>query len=124
MGSHGAPVRFEARAESVSDARHLARDLAADAPPDLGERLELVVSELTANAVRHARTPFTLSIRVAPTVRVEVTDGSRELPVQQTPSPWADGGRGLWLVASSCERWGVTPRSSGKVVWADFGPLR
>ncbi|MFD7838328.1 ATP-binding protein [Streptomyces sp. NPDC059761] len=32
----------------------------------------------------------------------------------------AEGGRGLLLVASLAERWGVGPRRPGKVVWCEL----
>ncbi|MFB7787526.1 hypothetical protein ACFC1D_33035 [Streptomyces vinaceus] len=32
----------------------------------------------------------------------------------------AGGGRGLLLVASLAERWGVGPRLPGEVVWCEF----
>ena len=116
-------TRLPAVAASVSDARHLARDVAAGMPADVAERLELVVSELASNAVRHARTSFLLSILTEPSLRVEVADGSSALPTPRQPGPWSEGGRGLLLVAACTQRWGVTPLGSGKAVWADLGPI-
>ena len=116
-------TRLPAVAASVSDARHVARDLAVGMPADIAERLELVVSELASNAVRHAQTSFMLSILTQPSLRVEVADGSAALPTPRQPGPWSEGGRGLWLVAACTECWGVTRRGSGKCVWADLGPI-
>jgi anti-sigma regulatory factor (Ser/Thr protein kinase) len=117
-------TRLEAVAASVTEARHVARDVAADLAPEVGDRLELVVSELASNAVRHAHTPFRLTISADPTLRVEVADGSPTLPRQGTPGPWSAGGRGLMLVAACARRWGVNRLGTGKVVWADLGPPR
>jgi len=116
-------IRLPAVAASVSDARHVARGVAAGMPADVAERLELVVSELASNAVRHAQTSFMLSILTEPSLRVEVADGSSALPAPRQPGPWSEGGRGLWLVAACTECWGVTRRGSGKSVWADLGPI-
>jgi anti-sigma regulatory factor (Ser/Thr protein kinase) len=117
-----AVTRLAATDQSVTVARHLAREVAAGLPTEMGQNLELVVSELATNAVRHARTPFRLSIHTAPTLRVEVTDGSSALPVGGTADPRSESGRGLWLVAALTRSWGVEPRGAGKVVWADLGP--
>ncbi|MFB7464865.1 ATP-binding protein [Streptomyces sp. NPDC056224] len=61
-----------------------------------------------------------LSLSPAPrTLRIEVTDARREMPVLARP---ADGetGRGLLLVASLADRWGVTPYPpGGRTVWAE-----
>jgi anti-sigma regulatory factor (Ser/Thr protein kinase) len=85
----------------------------------------LIVAELAANAVRHARVPsrdFRLLLyAVGDTLRIEVTDtcGDR-LPRVQHPAPDADSGRGLLLIDALAARWGVTegptPR---KTVWAE-----
>jgi len=52
---------------------------------------------------------------------VAVWDGSHHTPARAEPdNPEAERGRGLLLVETLSEQWGVlTPeRSSGKVVWA------
>jgi anti-sigma regulatory factor (Ser/Thr protein kinase) len=53
---------------------------------DAAGRLELVVSELATNAVRHARTPYEITVAISVTIRVEVTDASRARPVRQPPA--------------------------------------
>jgi anti-sigma regulatory factor (Ser/Thr protein kinase) len=117
-------THLEAVAASVTHARHVARDVAADLAPEVGDRLQLVVSELASNAVRHAHTPFCLTISADPTVRVEVADGNAAFPRPGTPDPWGEGGRGLMLVAACAQSWGVNRLGTGKVVWADLGPAR
>ncbi len=103
--------------------------------PDSGGTAELVVSELTTNAVQ-ASAGLTASrydgrwSPGAPPVRVwlcsdrqrvvaAVWDGSDRRPARAVPDdPEAEGGRGLLLVEMLSEQWGVTLRGSGKVVWA------
>ena len=121
MTADGTVTRLAATDQSVTVARHLAREAAAALPTEIGQNLELVVSELATNAVRHARTPFRLSILTGPTLRVEVADGSSLLPTRASPDLWSESGRGLWLVAALTQSWGVVPLRAGKVVWADLG---
>jgi anti-sigma regulatory factor (Ser/Thr protein kinase) len=74
----------------------------------------LLVSELTTNAVLHARTEctieadFTSPVSVIDAMPGEIppADGSRE-----------HHGRGLELVASIADRWGVTQTHGGKAIW-------
>jgi GAF domain-containing protein len=96
------------------DAWGLAR-LAADAA--------LCASELVANSVLHARTEVRLSVRrEGPGVRIEVGDAS-PVPVVALTTPSRDTmtGRGLRLVASVADAWGVDTGDDGKVVWAEVG---
>lgn len=88
------------------------------------ESIELAVSELTSNAVLHARPPMTLRMELGPAgVRVAVHDTSATLPLMPPPSRRLPGGRGLRVVDEVSDRWGVTPdeRTGGKWVWAWFG---
>ncbi|MER7400491.1 ATP-binding protein [Streptomyces sp. NPDC000151] len=66
------------------------------------------------------RTPDALA--EAPTgVRIEVHDASCGQPRPLTPDSHAPGGRGLLLVATLAERWGVSARlGPGKAVWAEL----
>ncbi|TXR96654.1 ATP-binding protein [Streptomyces sp. col6] len=86
-----------------------------------------IVTELVTNAVRHARRG---SIRVVVeriterTVRVAVSDFSRELPVKCRAGDGDEEGRGLLLVAALASDWGTYTRRWGKVVWADLEGCR
>jgi len=61
--------------------------------------VELLVSELASNAVRHAQSAFTVVLRYDGTcVRVEVGDGSPLLPEVLPPTLDQTSGRGLFLV--------------------------
>jgi anti-sigma regulatory factor (Ser/Thr protein kinase) len=111
--------RFDPTPESVAEARRLVRALLPQVPSSVARCLELVVSELASNAVRHARTRYELAVHLVPTVRVEVADRSSALPVRKTPEVTDEGGRGLLIVERCTRRWGVTGRPPGKVVWAE-----
>ncbi|GAA1157905.1 hypothetical protein GCM10009606_39770 [Nocardioides aquiterrae] len=91
---------------------------------DLVECAELGVSELVTNALLHASAP--LSVRVRGTrehPRVEVRDGTTELPVLPGGETHDEDdllltfGRGLSIVARCSTAWGVEVEEDGKVVW-------
>lgn len=87
--------------------------------PDEGvERGRLLVSELVTNAVLHARTEITVGAeRDGSRVRFEVGDGHRGGPMPKRYVADSPTGRGMRLVASLAESWGVERGPSGKVVW-------
>ncbi|MFI9646029.1 ATP-binding protein [Streptomyces sp. NPDC052040] len=92
-------------------------------PAEVRETVELVVSELVTNAVRHGRVPgryfeVAMAYDGEKAVEVEVSDASERLPVPADPGPEATSGRGLLLVAALSQSWGVRDRSVGKTVWA------
>ncbi len=85
-----------------------------------------VVAELAANATTHGRVPgrdFRLTLYVVDsTLRIEVTDTRGErLPQLRQPAPGDESGRGLLLVDTLADRWGVTEdRFPRKTVWAEL----
>jgi anti-sigma regulatory factor (Ser/Thr protein kinase) len=91
-------------------------------PEDAGEDALLVISELIANVIDHARTPFRLTVHpddpIGPTLQVAVEDSSTALPVQQPYEPYAVRGRGLQIVDQIATRWGYQTHHNGKTVWA------
>jgi anti-sigma regulatory factor (Ser/Thr protein kinase) len=95
--------------EQVLDGWHL---------DDVRDVVRLLVSELVINAVLHARTAITLCLHhESGRLRVEVSDGSTMPPVLHTPGPTAPTGRGLQIVASLSDEWGVDVQREGKTVW-------
>lgn len=101
--------------------RHHARIACADwGMGAVAEDAVLIASELVANAVDHARTVSRLSLELHGTdLRLEVRDfrpGGRlhAQPVDVT----APRGRGLLIIESISQRWGVTEHPDGKTVWA------
>jgi anti-sigma regulatory factor (Ser/Thr protein kinase) len=87
------------------------------------EDVALIITELAANAVRHADEPFEVIIGVDDgIVTVAVLDPAEELPVQRSPD--AEGGRGLNIVAQLADDWGADRLDDGKVVWAQLALRR
>jgi anti-sigma regulatory factor (Ser/Thr protein kinase) len=83
----------------------------------------LVINELLANAVEHARTPLMLRVSFADTVlRVEVRDESVAEPRLRPVDFRAARGRGLQFVDALARRWSWTADGSGKTVWAEIWP--
>lgn len=97
----------------------------ADAPEEMVDRAELIVSELATNAIRHTR-----SGEPGQTFRVHVYTDARGLHVQvhtlaphrghsvpravSCRDPWAEHGRGLLLVDRLATAWGtLAPWSEG-----------
>ena len=117
--------RFPAEFTAPAAARRLLTDTLrlAGHDGDLLDDARLVITELAANAVLHARSPFTVSIRTRnSTVRIFVRDESRVEPsVREGSSATAFSGRGMQLVAALASRWGVDRTSDGKVIWAELG---
>jgi anti-sigma regulatory factor (Ser/Thr protein kinase) len=99
-------------------AREALRIHAAKLPAATVEDAALLASELVTNAVRHGRPPVKLGISVASEhLIVSVIDTSPELPKVVAAAPSSTGGRGLHIVDSVADMWGVEPDSDGKVVW-------
>jgi anti-sigma regulatory factor (Ser/Thr protein kinase) len=104
-----------------------ARRVMADAFGDqarCGELL-LCVSEVVTNAVLHARSAATMTVRrSADILTVEVRDDDPRPPVRQPRSAMATTGRGLRILDDLTVRWGSRPNGDGKVVWFDFDLAR
>ncbi len=83
----------------------------------------IVVSELLANALRHARPlpegclQVGLELRRG-SLRIFVTDGgAATLPTLINPPPMSIGGRGLSIVRTLTRDWGVNESSGGNTVF-------
>jgi anti-sigma regulatory factor (Ser/Thr protein kinase) len=125
-------AEFAPAAASVAQARSFISETLSDdaAAKGLVEDIRLVCSELATNAVRHASTPFLVTLsRFSGHVRLDVQDASDVSPPMVPPSTGpsvavhllGDDGRGLVLVAALSNRWGVQPGADGgKSVWAAF----
>jgi anti-sigma regulatory factor (Ser/Thr protein kinase) len=116
---------FPADRQSVTAARKFATEVLVGIPRDLLESVELMVSELATNCVRHVKTRFELMILHTPEeIRIEVTDHGGGVPAMRSPGPEDPSGRGLRIVDMLSERWGVADQSlSGKTVWFTLSTL-
>ncbi|MFJ4677226.1 ATP-binding protein [Kitasatospora sp. NPDC088783] len=113
-------------------------------PDAVIETANLIVSELTTNAIRHPANDqlqstgypslagvgtFTLGLLLTGTgLLVQVADRDPRPPARREVGVEATGGRGLFLVSEMTNRWGYYPTTTaGKVVWAELllhGPGR
>jgi len=110
---------FEANPNSVRAVRLFVRELAHDAGAD-AEAAALLASELAANAVTHANSPF--EVRVAENgnaFRVEIVNDAPEMLVA-VREPSDDGGRGLHIVDAVARDWGTDVMEHEKVVWFEL----
>jgi anti-sigma regulatory factor (Ser/Thr protein kinase) len=96
---------------SVAEARARVLDAVGCALPAAGRAtLQLLVSEVVTNAIRHAgcEEPFELRARWDDEVRVEVVDrGGGFVPSPRKGELEDPGGFGLYLVGRLADRWGV-----------------
>ncbi len=82
------------------------------------EDVVLIVSELVANAIEHARTPLVVALRrEGDRMHIRVRDYSLDPPVVRSAEDDPRRGWGLRLIAMLAT-WGSEPLSDGKTVWA------
>lgn len=112
--------------------RELSRELGARrVSAELTDDVEILVSELVGNAVRHANPLPGGVLRIAwelargadgHEVTVRVTDGgainAAEFPHEVDSPLDAENGRGLRIVATLAADWGVENEAPGQSVWA------
>ena len=112
-------------AASVTEARRLAVDFASElCSGDQLPKLELAVSEIVGNAVRHGDSGDEIKFAMTPKdgyLCVQVTDSGQGF----VPKPGAiaaedDGGFGLFLVERLTRRWGVTREEARTRVWFEL----
>jgi serine/threonine-protein kinase RsbW len=120
---------------SVPRARHVLREVLDGAGLDETAKaeIEIVLSEIVGNAVRHAR-PLTdgaihvqceVAADVEPHVEIAVTDGGSpgRAVVPRDADSSAASGRGLRIVEGLADEWGVVEdlQDLTRTVWASFG---
>jgi anti-sigma regulatory factor (Ser/Thr protein kinase) len=120
---HEAHVEFDGAPSSIAEARRFANSvLEAGGAADDAWPVTQVVSELATNAVVHAGTSFVLSIsHDASHIRVAVTDGR---PLARASmrrfSNETTTGRGLRMVQTLGQAWGVDQTDAAKTVWCEL----
>lgn len=112
--------------QSVGMGRHwVVRTAAAGGVVGMANQVvELLASELLANAVVHGGESSPIGVQVrhtATTVRVSVSDGGTTSPVVLRREPSAPSGRGMAIVEAMSTRWGVDEHAAGgKTVWFEL----
>ena len=125
-----AAFRFDPQPEAAGRARRATRALlAAWGVERLSEDVDLVVSELVANALLHtvardatgALIPIRLEVRLdAAALTCRVYDSSPLPPLPEEAGETAESGRGLILVEALSSAWDWQELPEGKLVWASF----
>jgi len=114
-------------AEAPARARRFAGSVAEETfgDPQLASTVELLVSEVVTNSVRHGSSEadcgcVEVKVEVEPErLRLEIADRGPGFEPEPTPGrPDRPGGWGLYLVDSLADRWGVE-RSSETRVWLE-----
>lgn len=113
---------FPPETSSVRAARRAILE-ALDLDGTIAQDVELMASELIANAVIHAGTPITVSAsRRGSIIRVEVADDGAGRPRVKRHSLTSPTGRGLHVIDALSTRWGIEPSDGGpgKTVWFEL----
>lgn len=112
-------VAFANTMAAPREARRRLRQLLEAVHPANGDDVELVASELVTNAVMHGGGAQSMRVwRRADELRIEVTDRSPELPRRVEPAP-DGGGRGIRLVETLADAWGMDIRAGVKTIWCE-----
>jgi anti-sigma regulatory factor (Ser/Thr protein kinase) len=86
--------------------------------PDTGWTAAQIVSELATNVTLHARSGFTVTLQADDDcVRLEVEDASPVSLQARAYGATATTGRGLHIVGTLAQDWGVVVHGRGKTVW-------
>ncbi|GAA2425776.1 ATP-binding protein [Streptomyces glaucus] len=108
---------------AVPEARRALRELLRHwGRPERSQVAELLTSELVTNALVHTDDDAVLTATVGPrALRVEVRDFVARRPRPCVPDAGdSTHGRGLLLVESLADAWGVRAHGVGKAVWFEL----
>ncbi|MFF8868164.1 ATP-binding protein [Streptomyces sp. NPDC015139] len=101
----------------------LAQNLGLPMSDQVLETVELLASEVIANAVLHTAASCDVAVtRTDARLRVEVTDTGPALPVLVDARPNDESGRGLLLVDALADAWGTQRKPPGKKTWFEITP--
>jgi len=122
----GAHIELGALTSAVPTARTWARMLwSCWGLERLSDDASIVLTELTTNAILHARgEAIDIWLRAGPhSLAIFVGDASPDMPVRVGALSDDDlFGRGLTIVESLARHWGTYRVPLGKIVWAVLGP--
>lgn len=118
-------IRLPSALASVPAARHQTREYAASLmSPGQLENLELALTEVVANSVRHSGSSDDIMVALTPKdgyLCVRVTDGGAGLvPKPGAMSTEPGAGYGLFLVEQLTRRWGMTREDERTRVWFEI----
>ena len=123
--SYGFLIPHDPRAASVVRAA-LRALLRATRLGCVADTVELLASELVANAYRHSPADAYVSVERTPrTLTVSVWDHGPGTPASgeaRQSSDDAESGRGLGIVEACADEWGVRKYPHGKAVWFSVAP--
>ncbi|OAR22963.1 PAS sensor protein [Streptomyces sp. ERV7] len=111
------PLAIDAR--EVARSRRLVVDQLREwGLEEVSDTVELLVSEVVTNAVRHAHSrQLQLRMVRAETLRCEVVDDDHTLPMLTHAGPLDEAGRGLRVVSRLAREWGTSRTAEGKTAW-------
>jgi anti-sigma regulatory factor (Ser/Thr protein kinase) len=120
----GVVGRFDPEPGTVREARRFVARALEDVADGRADDAALLTSELATNAVIHAGSPYTVTVRRdGDRIRVEVLDASAASARRCHYSPTSGTGRGLGMVEDVAAAWGVEDTADGgKVVWFELDP--
>jgi anti-sigma regulatory factor (Ser/Thr protein kinase) len=119
--SHRVERSLPAQAMSVPLARSWAEGWLAGShvPSDRSHAALLVVSELVTNAVQQSDRPVRVRLDAADdSLLVEVFDSGHRMPTLSDAALDSPGGRGLRVIDTVSDAWGVREELDGKTIWA------
>lgn len=117
-------LAFEAEPAGLLLLRRTVRDQLAEwGMPALSDEVQLAVTELASNVIKHVGEGVPSALVMEPregVLRVEVHDTSHAVPAIRDPQCGAECGRGLHLLAGMSADWGTAQTATGKAVWCEF----
>jgi anti-sigma regulatory factor (Ser/Thr protein kinase) len=116
--SRSVSLPFDVKSPSLAR-RHVEQFVADQGLDGATATISIIASELVTNAVIHGAEPVELTLRSDKgDVTIEVADGDERIDNIRPRAGHQSGGRGLHIVASLADRWGIRASHTGKTVWA------
>lgn len=115
---------FEAEPAELCVLRRAVRgQLAGWGIPGLADKVQLAVTELATNVIKHVGEGTAATLVMEPgegTLRVELHDKSHTLPKPAEPVSGDECGRGLQILDRLAKDWGTIVTTMGKAVWCEL----